>query len=368
MYGQTGAFLACLSVADEWGAESAQKCVTINVLPPAPPTPPAASPGSTGGTTGPGPAPPGLVALAGQDQAGKPGQPISLHGSSTGAGAPTFQWLQTAGPTVVLSGKDTASPTFQAPPAGASPVRLYFELTVRDGSRTALDGVMVTITSANAPPIARTVPAASFQPGDVVSLDAAASTDADGDALTFTWMQWDGPPVTITDALSPVASFRMPEGAATLQFAVTVSDGLETSMAMQTVTSEPLPAVVPGFTLQVSESGLVRVTPFDLGAASEWDFGDGSEPVVSTGAATHQYLASGSYDVTLVSQDGTPVAAPPQPAVVHLPADRTRPSGQDAAGSPAALWWGVGGVTLACMVGLALLLRARRRAASPRER
>ncbi len=81
------------------------------------------------------------VVNAGTDQHVPPGAPVSLNG---GAGSDpngqslTYQWTQSEGPTVSLSGANTASPTFTAP-AVTQFTSLAFRLVVRDsGASPAL--------------------------------------------------------------------------------------------------------------------------------------------------------------------------------------------------------------------------------------
>ena len=85
------------------------------------------------------------VADAGADQGPiDAGQTVTLDGS--GSSDPddgtrlTYSWVQTAGPTVTLTGANTATPSFVVPQFSGS---LSFELTVSDGSLTASSTVDV---------------------------------------------------------------------------------------------------------------------------------------------------------------------------------------------------------------------------------
>ena len=63
--------------------------------------------------------------------------------------------------------------------------------------------------------------------GDVVTLSGIASSDADVDALTYTWTQLDGPSVTLSDSSSAQPTFTAPDSVnpETLTFEVSISDG-----------------------------------------------------------------------------------------------------------------------------------------------
>jgi hypothetical protein len=80
------------------------------------------------------------VARAGPDQTVVQGRTVTLDGSAS-TGAASFQWRQTAGVTVVLTGATTARPTFTFP---AQDTVLVFELTVSGPRGSARDTVRVS--------------------------------------------------------------------------------------------------------------------------------------------------------------------------------------------------------------------------------
>lgn len=100
---------------------------------------------------------PAPMADAGGAQSADPAATVNLDGTASSADPLTtivvYNWTQTAGPSVTLSGADTATPSFTAPSGanGATGTMLTFELTVTDkcGSR---DTATVNVTLNNVPP------------------------------------------------------------------------------------------------------------------------------------------------------------------------------------------------------------------------
>jgi hypothetical protein len=88
------------------------------------------------------------VADAGPDQTVNTAIKVTLNGSASrdpdNAPAPlTYRWTQTSGPTVVLTGDTTSSPTFTPTIIGT----YIFTLTVSDGQASASDEVKINVVS-----------------------------------------------------------------------------------------------------------------------------------------------------------------------------------------------------------------------------
>ncbi|EGR0103982.1 TPA: glycosyl hydrolase family 18 protein [Vibrio vulnificus] len=167
---------------------------------------------------------------------------VTLDGSaSKDAEGPiaSYAWTQVSGPAVTLTGANTASASFDAPEVTAAQ-QFTFQLTVTDADgASASDTVVVTVNAkdtgpVNTAPVAKVTAPATANAGDVVVVDASASTDADNDTLTYTWQlpaglvaQTNGAQVTFTAAEYTADT--------SLTFTVTVSDGQASSVASTTV-------------------------------------------------------------------------------------------------------------------------------------
>lgn len=203
---------------------------------------------------------------AGPDQTVIGGSAVTLAGTASDADNDplTFQWTQTGGPTVSLSGDTTLSPTFTAPPRSVSAQVLTFELAVNDGNATSTDTVTITVPANQAPNAdagqAQTVPG-----GSNVALDASASSDPEGDPIIFNWTQVSGPSVTLSAASSANPTFTAPQrtsNAQVLEFEVRVTDSFDasdTATVQITIPANQLPLADAGPDQSVTGSSNVTL-------------------------------------------------------------------------------------------------------------
>jgi parallel beta-helix repeat protein len=175
---------------------------------------------------------------------------------------------------------------------------------------------------AEAPVAALSVSPAAGKAPLTVTADASASTDADGDIVSYTFAWGDGSPATGPQA-SPTAS-KTYEQTGTFDVTVTVKDsgGRTSQVTKQVLVSNDAP---PTAALSVAPSSAlapVEVTA-DASASTDteggtiesysFDFGDGT-PVVgpqASAVATHTYTVPGTYTVTVTVKDnaGQPATA-----------------------------------------------------------
>ncbi|HEX6396755.1 MAG TPA: PKD domain-containing protein, partial [Steroidobacteraceae bacterium] len=164
------------------------------------------------------------VSNAGADQSANKAAAVTLDGSaSTDAdgNALSYRWTQTSGPPVSLSSGTASKPTFTAPATSGT---LVFSLVVNDG-RTDSTADTVQVTVANRVPQASAGSDATVEAGQLYTLDAQGSTDADQDALTYTWTQLSGPAVALTAVSNGRVRFTAPVQVAELTFGVVANDG-----------------------------------------------------------------------------------------------------------------------------------------------
>ncbi len=236
-----------------------------------------------------------------------------------------------------LSGTDTTA-ALQEP--GTVGLLTYLGGTSSTPTAT-MDLKSYAVVDPTAPTAPNQLPTAAFTPttaGLKVTVDAAASADADGSIQSYAWTFGDGSTAT------GVTATRTYAAAGTYPVKLTVTDdrgGVSTKTIDVTVAPAPNQAPVAAFTptvtgLSVAVDGAASSDPDGTIQSYAWSFGDSG---TGTGAATsHTYTTGGTFDVTLTVTDNSgattsitkqvTVTAPP--ANAPLAADtftRTVPAG-----------------------------------------
>lgn len=283
------------------------------------------------------------VADAGNDQTVTTGDTVPLNGSGSSdadGDALSFSWSLTAvpaGSAAALSDPLASNPSFVADVEGSYVARLI----VNDGQvDSPADSVIITSQTVviNTAPVANAGPDQNASVGDVVVLDGSASTDAEGDPLTFSWSLTSVPAgsgATISNATAVSATF-VADLAGDYVAQLVVNDGELNSPAdavlvtAQVVVMNTPPVANAG----LDQSVLVGETVLlDGGNSSDAD-GDpltynwslsvpaGSSAVLSdAGAAAPSFVAdvAGDYVAQLIVSDGLDNSAPDSAVIAAAP-------------------------------------------------
>jgi len=187
------------------------------------------------------------VADAGPDQTVFVADTVTLDGSASpdADGDPlTYQWSIISippGSSAALSDYTAVKPTFVVDEPGT----YIFQLIVNDGTVDSSPDT-VTITTENSPPVANAGTDQTAFVTDTVTLNGSASSDVDGDSLTFTWSFISRP----SDSSASLSSFTevMPtfvvDKPGTYIVRLIVNDGtVDSSPDTVTITTENSPPV-----------------------------------------------------------------------------------------------------------------------------
>ncbi len=171
--------------------------------------------------------------------------------------------------------------------------------------------MLATVTQSNRPPVASAGGPYSGNAGATLAFSAAASSDPDGDSLTFVWNFGDGA------TGSGAAPTHVYAAAGTYTATVTVTDGRggsATATAAVTIGTPPPPNRPPVAALAAPADAFVgdAVTLDGRGSsdpdqdplAYSWTFGDGATTPGGPALLTHTYTTPGIFTISLVVADG----------------------------------------------------------------
>ena len=189
-----------------------------------------------------------------------PGAAVTLDGSGSSdpnGDALTYGWVQTGGEAVSFT-PDLTITTFTAP-VERRPTYLRADRHRPGGAvRHCQHGRHREQPGARRPMPGRT---SRSDPGAAVTLDGSASSDPNGDALTYGWVQTGGEAVSFTPDLA-TTTFTAPDSAGPLTFELTVTDpaGLSDSRRTVVTVSDLAPTADAGPDQQVDPAPRSRWT------------------------------------------------------------------------------------------------------------
>ncbi|ANU08707.1 Chitinase A precursor [Paraurantiacibacter namhicola] len=158
------------------------------------------------------------------------GQTVTLDGTPSSdpeGDALVYRWEQTAGPPVTLNNANSAIATFTAPASTGTDEVFRFRLTVTDTFDASGTRNTAITLPANSRPVPDAGPDQSVSSGSTVTLDGSGSTDPEGDAITYEWVQTSGPTVTLSDNTVVNPTFTAPDTLGQdvdIEFSLTVRD------------------------------------------------------------------------------------------------------------------------------------------------
>src|SRR5918995_3079214 len=168
--------------------------------------------------------------------------------------------------------------------------------TVGEGTLTG-NVVCHPAAASNQPPTASAGADQTVKEGSIVTLDASASTDSNGDTLTYSWAQTAGTDVTLSDNSAAKPTFTAPTISTTqeiLSFELTVNDGKGgTSKDSVTIVVED-DAPIASLT--------ANPTTLDEGQSSELDASGSSSGV---GISRYEFTQIAGTTLGTITQDNT---------------------------------------------------------------
>lgn len=261
---------------------------------------------------------------------------VTLDGSRStdpNGDALRYAWLLTGKPTgstAALSDPGSPRPTFVADLPGS----YVASLVVNDGSlASSASTVTVTAAMGNVTPVASAGTAQNVLTGATVTLDGSASTDANGDALLYTWTLASRPAgsaATLSGAATARPTF-VADAAGTYVARLVVNDGQVDSAAATVTISATVANAAPVANAGAAQTVVAGAVVALNGGGSSDANGDAltcawtltSRPAGSAAALTSATAVNpaftadlpGTYVATLVVNDGKVSSAPSTVAI-----------------------------------------------------
>jgi PKD repeat protein len=201
---------------------------------------------------------------------------------------------------------DRANPTYSY----AAPGIYEVTLTVTDNENSrGQDRTIVIVGDGNEPPVADANGPYRGTVGEAVTFDGSASTDHDGEIVTWTWFFGDGRQTGAGETVEYTYATAAPYHVVLL---VTDDDGSSraalTSASIGTASQPPIADPGGPYPAQLDASvtfdGSASSDPDGFIVQYDWDFGDGSDVRIDGGPnPSYTYTAVGDYPVTLTVTD-----------------------------------------------------------------
>jgi RHS repeat-associated protein len=267
------------------------------------------------------------IANAGPDQTVFVGDIVTLNGSASSdadGDSLTFNWSFVSRPTgsaAVLSDPTAVNPAFLVDRAGSYTIRL-----IVDDGKVESSADIVIVSTQNSRPVANAGPDQTTFVGNTVTLDGSASSDFDGNALSYQWSfmaRPAGSSATLKNAGSVNPAF-VPDKFGDYTVQLVVNDGLIDSVAdtvkISTLNSLPVAkaganqTALVGDTITLDGSGSTDVDGNPL--TYSWSFTSkpaGSAAMLQNPTSVNPAFVIdkfGEYVVQLIVNDGAVDSAP----------------------------------------------------------